>query len=139
MPCETPGLIGACHLFRGSQTWNGYGRAAGNSLRILVHRYVWERDVGPIPEGMEIDHQCRNRLCCNPGHLRVVTHKVNATENSLSVGAKNKVKTHCPAGHPYDEKNTRISRKGGRVCRACHKQQNHESYHRVTKRKKVKA
>ena len=102
----------------------GYGSVGLNGSTVLVHRYVWEQANGKIPEGLEIDHQCRNRACCNVKHLRAVTRQVNMTENSTTVSAFNKVKTHCPQGHAYDEGNTRISRKGTRVCRTCHRLEN---------------
>lgn len=122
-PCSVPGLVGPCHIFRGAKIGNGYGNVGygGGKKSVLVHRYVWERDVGPIPPGLEIDHRCRVRACCNVKHLRVVTHKVNTTENSDSVGAKNKVKTHCPRGHEFTPRNTRINTAGSRVCRPCHR------------------
>ena len=118
--CPNPALTGRCHVFRGAIMGGGYGCIWVGQKSMLAHRVAWEQEVGPIPEGMEIDHQCRNRACCNVDHLRIVTHKINTTENSFSVGAINKVKTHCPAGHPYDEENTRINRAGSRVCRICH-------------------
>lgn len=61
--------------------WNGrsdeYGRFGLNGKVLLAHRFVWELLVGPIPDGMTIDHLCRNRYCVNPGHLEVVS----GTEN----------------------------------------------------------
>jgi hypothetical protein len=86
-----------------------------------VHRYIWERQNGLIPDGMVIDHICRNRACCNVDHLRVVSRAVNALENSISLPALNAKKTHCPKGHMYSESNTyRKVCDGGRICRKCH-------------------
>lgn len=98
----------------------GYGQffagrsRAGETGKIAAHRWSYEYHVGPIPEGLHIDHLCRNRLCINPDHLEPVTPAENVAR---SFG--NHRKTHCPQGHPYDEVNTYRSPKGGRVCRAC--------------------
>jgi hypothetical protein len=61
---------------------DGYGRfhtkdANRKTIGRLVHRITYEELVGPIPEGLELDHLCRNRACCNPEHLEAVTHRVN--------------------------------------------------------------
>lgn len=123
--CPVLVLVGPCHVFRGAKIGNGYGNVWVGKKSMLVHRLVWEREVGPIPDGMRIDHLCGVKACCNVKHLRVVTHKANTTENSASVGAKNKAKTHCPKGHAYDK----TDYKGARRCRTCHNDFNRE-YHR---------
>ena len=53
-----------------------YGRD-GNGKRMLAHRMVWIRANGPVPQGLELDHVCRNKRCVNPEHLRAVTRSVN--------------------------------------------------------------
>lgn len=67
---------GGCWLWTGGTNSNGYGQIR-NPKKCYVHRVVYELAVGPIPEGVEIDHICRVRLCCNPEHLRPVTHRQN--------------------------------------------------------------
>lgn len=120
--CQNPNLIGPCHVFRGSKGHHGHCRVLVCGKLIYVHRYIWERDVGLIPEGMVIDHQCRNPACCNVNHLRVVTVKVNATENVVGCCWQLlSARTHCPQGHPFDEENTFWRADGGRRCKACHK------------------
>ncbi len=92
-------------------------RKGGRTLR--VHRVLYEIMVGPVPEGMELDHLCRNRACVRPGHLEPVTTRENALRGEGAAG-RNARKTHCSQGHPYDEANTRLTN-GHRVCRACHR------------------
>jgi len=119
--CPNPDLIGPCHVFRGSKNC-GYGWVGvKGSKSILVHRYIWEAENGPIPEDMMIDHMCRNRACCNVDHLRVVTSRINAIENSLSTSAKNAAKTHCLRGHELTEANTCRTKRKGRRCRLCNR------------------
>ena len=69
-----------CWNWTGSKNAYGYGvfqrggRGAGQSL---AHRYSWELAIGPIPEGMHLDHMCHQHGCVNPEHLRVVDNKQN--------------------------------------------------------------
>ena len=114
VPCPNANLKGPCHIFLGSKSKKGYGQICLNHRMMPTHRYIWERDVGPIPSGMMIDHQCRNRACCNVDHLRVVTPKINASENVVR-----QTITHCPQGHPYDKDNTGYKKSGTLVCKEC--------------------
>lgn len=98
----------------------GHGRTRVGDQRVLVHRWVWEHLVGPIPAGLEIDHLCRNNLCCNPDHLEPVTHRVNTLRGSAP-SARHAVKTHCLRGHEYTPENTKRGSRGGRVCRQCNR------------------
>lgn len=113
-----PNMGTPCHVFRGKKQDNGYGLVSIKRKKKLLHRYVWERECGPIPAGLVIDHMCRNRACCNIEHMRVVTQKVNVTENSNSIQAVNAAKTHCKHGHEFTPTNT-YRDKRGRACRAC--------------------
>lgn len=79
---------------------------------MIAHRVAYETWVGPIPDGLTIDHLCRNRLCIEPTHLEPVTNRENIQRGG------NSLKTHCPQGHPYDEVNT-ASRNNRRYCRTC--------------------
>jgi hypothetical protein len=131
VPCPNPDLEGPCHVFRGAKTVKGYGQASINNKSVLIHRLAWKRHRGPIPEGLVIDHQCRNRACCNVAHLRLVTTAVNVTENVIGNGPQiMAARTHCPQGHAYDEKNTYRSKLGHRGCRSCNR-------NRSAKRKEV--
>ena len=89
---------------------------AGKNVR--AHRLAWELYRGPIPSGMVMDHICRVRCCVNPEHLRVVTYRQNAIENSVSITAVNRHKAHCQRGHPFTDENT-FPRRKGRECRTC--------------------
>jgi hypothetical protein len=138
--CEVGGLHGNCHVFRGAKKI-GYGQVRFLGKIIPVHRYIWELEIGPIPEGLVIDHICRNRACCNTDHLRVVTRSVNSSENIFGTGWQiNLAKTHCPQKHEYTEENMgKIVDKNGavhRYCRLCKKKQSDANYRlRIAKRR----
>lgn len=67
-----------CWLWTANKTApNGHGRFLGPDGQIMAHRYAYEALVGPIPEGLVIDHLCRVRLCVNPDHLEPVTAEEN--------------------------------------------------------------
>lgn len=62
-----------CWLWTGRTSWKQYARTTVEGRDQYIHRVMYERFVGPIPEGMQIDHICRVKYCVNPAHLRVVT------------------------------------------------------------------
>ena len=97
----------------------GYGKFGINGGTKSAHRLSYESLVGPIPEGLQLDHLCRTPACVNPDHLEAVTGRVNILR-STSPAALHAVKTHCPQGHPYDEQNTSHYR-GLRYCDTCRK------------------
>lgn len=110
-----------CWEWTGTRDSGRYGRISvpGDS-GAGVHRVVYELVKGPIPEGLVLDHLCRNPPCVNPSHLEVVTHREN-TLRGVGPTAVNAAKTHCKHGHPFDEQNTyHVPRGGHRHCRACH-------------------
>ena len=90
---------------------------------LQAHRVSYEAFRGPIPEGLQLDHLCRNPPCVNPDHLEIVTNEENGRRGlAASVNAGIQLaKTHCPKGHPYDEANT-YHYKGKRDCRECQRQ-----------------
>lgn len=102
----------------------GYGKytipfrdGTGRSKYVYAHRYAWETLVGPVPDGLDLDHLCRNRKCVNPDHLEPVTRRENLMRGAGFV-RKNADKTHCKNGHEYTAENTRVT-SNGRACLAC--------------------
>lgn len=95
----------------------GYGRYNHNRKTKLSHRLAYEEIVGPIPDGLHLDHLCKNRRCLNPEHLEPVTPQENLRRSSV-LEAKAAI-THCPHGHEYTAENTHINTNGARSCRAC--------------------
>lgn len=84
----------------------------------LIHRLAYSVLVGPIPDGLEIDHLCRNTYCMNPQHLEPVTHRVNMLRGRTAAAA-NARRTHCVRGHPFEGDNLRITPIGKRRCHSC--------------------
>lgn len=66
-----------CWVWSGAVNASGYGSKALGGTSTTAHRWVWERTVGPIGDGMQLDHLCRNRLCVNPEHMEPVTPTEN--------------------------------------------------------------
>lgn len=98
---------------------NGYGRFSVNDREVQAHRLVYELFVGQIPEGLQIDHLCRNPGCVNPKHLEPVTQEENILrgESYCAIATR---KTECKNGHPFTPENTRIRRRpNGRPFRTC--------------------
>lgn len=75
-----PLVWSSCIVWVGATTHDGYGRLGVNGRDTLAHRYSWEREHGPIPGGVEVDHTCWERSCVNVEHLRLATRQQN-TQN----------------------------------------------------------
>jgi hypothetical protein len=113
---------GECWRWIGELTEDGYGRFLARGVHGAAHRWAYEHFIEPIPDGLVIDHLCRNHGCVNPAHLEPVTQAENLRRGD-TFQAANAAKTHCPQGHPYDEVNTYITRSGTRSCRVCKRAQ----------------
>lgn len=105
---------------------DGYALGYWEGRRPLAHRLVWELLIGPIPEGLQLDHVkergCLHKNCVNPSHLEPVTPLVNTRRS-----AGNNSRTHCPKGHEYTKENTLLSsRRLHRECKRCKYERNAE-------------
>ncbi len=74
---EKVDVVDGCWLYRGGKSSGGYGKISEAGETRLTHRVAYEANVGPIPEGLELDHLCRVTNCVNPDHLEPVTHAEN--------------------------------------------------------------
>ncbi|MBI2037242.1 MAG: HNH endonuclease [Candidatus Liptonbacteria bacterium] len=124
-----------CWIWRGLLFQSGYGQFYSEGKTWRAHRWSYTYFVGLIPDGLCLDHLCRNTLCVNPDHLEPVTTRVNIRRGLSGKTNNNRSRVkHCPQGHPYDEENTyTYIRNGGqgnltrtRYCRACHKERSRE-------------
>ena len=109
-----------CWVWTGCLLKGGYGLVGFDGKVWVAHRAIYSILIGPIPEGLQLDHLCRNRACCNPYHLEPVTQQENIRRGQagINLSVVQKSKTHCPAGHEYTPENTKLYRTS-RYCRAC--------------------
>jgi HNH endonuclease len=113
-------LIGdGCWVWQGALTNPGYARVwAGDKMK-QAHNLSYETLVGPIPDGLELDHLCRNRACVRPDHLEPVSRRTNILRGHAPT-ARNALAVFCVRGHPFDAANTWRSPDGRRRrCRTC--------------------
>lgn len=128
-PCGTTAPVPAERFWakveKTEYCWNwthstdGCGYGMFKDIRMhRAHRWAYENLVGPIPEGLVIDHLCRNAQCVNPAHMEPVTNDEN-----LERGWGRRVKTGwvnaCINGHDFTAENTYINPLGRKVCRKC--------------------
>jgi hypothetical protein len=116
----------SCWIWRGHVKANGYG-AAGQGHQ--AHRRVYELLVGPISDGLQLDHLCRVLACVNPAHLEPVTPRENGRRGNSPWGI-NARKTHCVHGHEFTPENTYVTRRGQRHCRECSRRRDRKAYWR---------
>lgn len=113
--------LDGCWEWTAATVNTGYGTVYHDGAMRLAHRVSYERHIGPIPNGLVLDHLCRNVRCVNPAHLEPVTN----LENLRRQWASTPEPTHCRAGHEYSEVGfyTRPGDRGNRrpVCKVCHK------------------
>lgn len=141
---------GRCWVWTGAQnrsrsSGKGYGQFWDGTRLVPAHQWALTEAGILIPKGYEPDHLCMTRLCVRLSHLEVVTHQENNRRAEAATGQARtrgrelarlgvlppavefqRRKTRCPAGHPYDLANTRISKQGRRCCRACARDRYHK-------------
>lgn len=98
---------------------HGYGNFMarhedGTYAQVQAHRFAYRLLVGPVPDGLVMDHLCRNKLCVRPLHLDPVTQRVNVQRGDAAVAH-----AACGRGHPFDAENTYIAPNGIRACKTC--------------------
>lgn len=126
-------LVTGCWVWQRALDRDGYGVCSAKR-RDSAHRAAYLAFIGPIPDGLTIDHLCRNRACVNPEHLEAVTVREN-TVRGASSPAENAIKSHCVRGHEFTAENTYITKKGTRCCRHC--QRIHQAAYVARQRKAV--
>lgn len=111
---------GQCWEWTAARGAHGHGVFNPGTRQVKAYRYAWEILVGPIPDGLVLDHLCRNPPCVNPDHLEPVTPRENWRRgyHSTSINAR---RTHCVNGHPFDDANTIAHEANGygRRCKTC--------------------
>lgn len=118
----------SCWNWKANTVRGNYGRFKYNKKEEMAHRLSYENSKGVIPQGLVLDHLCKNPKCVNPSHLEAVTQRENVLRGN-TLPAKNILKTHCPEGHEFTPENTYISKGkygNSRNCRTCHNLQQQE-------------
>lgn len=122
--------VDACWLWTGPLVNCGYAQFHLVDRMVMSHRVAYELAIGEIPDGLELDHLCRNRSCCNPHHLEPVTHAENIRRSTVLREGK----THCLRGHPLSGENLFVRRNGVRECKICQRAQLRRSRARAKER-----
>lgn len=123
-----------CLLWTGITVPAGYGQVSWRGKSVLVHRLLYEHFVGPIPDGLVLDHLCRTPGCANVEHLEAVTSAENIRRGRAGwpkgkPRGPQKQREACKRGHAFDEANTYFTRPGHRRCRTCQRKNQNRLYH----------
>jgi hypothetical protein len=101
-----------CWVWQRAKTKAGYGQVPIDGKMLYAHRVYYENNVGPIPEGLVLDHLCKNPACCNPDHLEPVTQAENM---------RRRRRPSCSHGHEMTGDNVYVTPAGNRQCRECNR------------------
>jgi hypothetical protein len=123
-----------CWIWLGGRDNTGYGRLTFEGVHDRAHRVSYATFVGPIPDGLFIDHLCRVPACINPAHLEPVTNKENCDR-----GIKSSRKTHCDYGHELTPENTYNRSRGTRECRRCGNERDRRRYWSIKANREARA
>ena len=115
-----------CWLWSAGRDPKGYGQFQHDGRSRRAHRVAYELAVGPIPDGLVLDHLCSNPPCVNPAHLEPVTQRENLLRSSRTITGILAAKTHCKHGHPFDKENTYHDPNGRRRCLICCRRKSRE-------------
>lgn len=137
---------GPCWVWTGSVGTSGYGYVRVGPGTRVAHRAYYEETVGPIPDGLQLDHLCHNadkgcrggkgclhRRCVNPAHLEPATQSVNQKRGRIgdAIRERSAALTHCPHGHEKTPENTYVFANGAKVCKACAKERGRRRTHKA--------
>lgn len=130
------GPSGECHVWTGSTSGNGYGQLGIKKQKAAAHRLAWYIEHGAFPDRpwqiLHLPVICNNPICVNTAHLRLGTQAENMRDCIIDGTDRHAIRTHCPAGHEYDEANTyywihKSNGRPARSCRACRAESSRQS------------
>lgn len=113
-------LAAAHRTSGGCLEWAGYRSSAGYGKfgRQYAHRVSWIEENGPVPDGCDVHHRCKNRACIEPIHLEALPRAEHLETDETPVMLQKKW-TECPRGHEFTDENTHIYPSGKRACKRC--------------------
>ena len=109
---------GECWEWRGGRDRYGYGQFTMDGKNCRAHRVAYKLTYGELADSVKLDHECNNRGCVHPLHLRPMGQRENVLRSVTNPVAVNARKTHCNRGHEFTPENTGIE-SGWRFCRTC--------------------
>jgi hypothetical protein len=116
----------SCWVWKNAKDKDGYGIFWDQTKIIKAHRFSYQLFKDKIPQGLQINHLCKNTSCVNPNHLEVVSCRENLMKGD-TIAKQNAEKTHCKRGHEFNNKNTRFF-KNERYCLPCHQELQRQYY-----------
>jgi hypothetical protein len=124
-----------CWIWTAYKDRDGYGTIYINPQNRRSHVVSYLIHGGHIPDGYVMHHDCKNKSCVNPAHLRAVTQRENLHADD-TINRRNAAKTHCPHGHEYTPENTKYNNKNERRCQTCVREQTRRASKAYRQRKK---